>query len=85
MKKLLLTTVAMLAFSAPALACAPAPSCWIEAGPAYLKTICRGYAKDHRTVAEIATYLDEPEKTQDFVKACSKLGVTFKPGGVDRP
>jgi hypothetical protein len=76
MKKLLLTTAAVLA-STSAFACAPAPSCWLKTGPSYVRSICQGYAKDHRTVAEITTYLDEPEKIQDFVTACKKLGVAF--------
>jgi hypothetical protein len=65
----------------PALACSPAPSCWIdEGGPksSYLKGICRGYAKDKRTVEDIKGYVDEPEKMPQFVSACKALGVTFK-------
>src|SRR6516165_11417666 len=81
MKKLLLATAVVLA-SKSAFACAPAPSCWLKSSPSYVRSICQGYAKDHRTVAEIATYLDEPEKVQDFVIACQKLGV---PLSADEP
>ncbi|MGY3482266.1 hypothetical protein ACVW1C_000149 [Bradyrhizobium sp. USDA 4011] len=66
------------AIATPALACAPAPSCWISEGPAYLRDICRNYAKAHRTVADIKGFLDEPEKIGDFVAACKKQGVAFK-------
>jgi hypothetical protein len=59
-------------------ACSPAPSCWIASSRSYLRGVCRGFAKDKRTVAEIATFIDEPEKIQDFVRACKKLGITFK-------
>jgi hypothetical protein len=58
-------------------ACSPAPSCWIESGPVYLRAVCSGYAKDHQTVTQIASYLDEPEHITEFVKACGKLHVHF--------
>lgn len=77
MTKLLLATAASLAISSSAFACAPAPSCWLKTGPSYVRGICQGYARDHRTVDEITSYMDEPEKTSDFIKACKKLGVTF--------
>lgn len=60
-----------------AFACSPAPSCWMKYGPAYLKPICSGYAKDGRSLKEIQNYLDEPEKLNDFVQACLKLGIRF--------
>jgi hypothetical protein len=78
MKNLLLTAAVLLLTSTSALACAPAPSCWLKSDPSYLRGICRGYAKDKTTVAQIAEYLDEPEKVQDFVKACKKLGVLLQ-------
>jgi hypothetical protein len=59
-------------------ACAPAPSCWIESGPAYLRDVCHGYAKDHKTLAEIATYVEEPEGIAAFGKACEKVHVHLK-------
>jgi hypothetical protein len=64
--------------SSGAYACKPAPSCWIESGPEYLRAVCDGYAKDHRTVTQIASYLDEPERITEFVKACGKLHVHFR-------
>ena len=50
-----------------------------------LRAVCDGYAKDHRKVTQIASYLDEPERITKFVKACGKLHVHFnlhspKPG-----
>lgn len=67
-----------------ALACAPAPSCWIDEGPEYLRSVCQGYADDHLTLSQIATYLDEPEKIEDFGLACAKVGVKLVPGGYPR-
>jgi hypothetical protein len=69
-----LALVASLATD-PATACSPAPSCWIESGPAYLKDVCKGYARDHRTASDIEGYVEEPEKVGAFVKACGKLGI----------
>jgi hypothetical protein len=58
-------------------ACSPAPSCWIESGPTYLRSVCEGYAKDHKTLTEIASYLDEPDDIANFASACGKLHVHF--------
>jgi hypothetical protein len=69
----LTAAISMTAGTAPA--CSPAPSCWMAAGPAYLRTICFGYAKKHKTLKEIATYVEEPEKISDFAKACEKSKV----------
>jgi hypothetical protein len=77
MKKTLLA-VALAVIAAPALACAPAPECWMKSDPAYLKSICSGYAKDHQTVAQIATYVEQPQKVPAFVAACKRLGVTIR-------
>lgn len=78
-RMLLLSGAAALALTpATAFACAPAPSCWIESGAAYLRSVCRGYAKDDQNLPQIAKYLDEPEKIQEFAKACKKLGVNLK-------
>lgn len=60
-----------------ALACAPSPSCWIDNDKAYLRGICSNYAKGHQTLKQIVQYLDEPEKLDDFVKACAKLRVSL--------
>lgn len=35
-----------------------------------------GYAK--QTLPQIAQYVEEPEKIQDFAKACKKLGVNLR-------
>jgi hypothetical protein len=75
MKTLLIT---VLLSATPALACSPAPSCWIDEGPTYLKEICKGYQKDHRTLADIKTWLDEPEKISEFAAACKQVGITLK-------
>ena len=69
-----------LAAVTPAMACAPTPSCWIEEGPAYLRDVCADYAKDHKTLAQIAPYLDAPEQIGAFAKACAKVHVHLKAG-----
>jgi hypothetical protein len=81
MRKLLIAT-ALVLISSASMACAPAPSCWIDSGPAYLRDVCRGYAKDHKTLAEIATYVEEPEGIAAFGKACEKVHVHLKAGVV---
>lgn len=58
-----------------ALACGPTPSCWMKSGPTYLKSVCMGYAKDRRTLKQIATYVNEPENIRSFGEACKKLHV----------
>lgn len=78
MRIMLLSGVAVLGVVPTAMACAPAPSCWLEEGPSYLRSICRGYAKDNRTLPQIASFVDEPEKVPELAKACKKLGVTLK-------
>jgi hypothetical protein len=61
-----------------ALACAPAPSCWLKSEPAYLRSVCQSYRKSHQTLKQIAIYVEEPEKVGAFGKACKKLGVHLK-------
>jgi len=58
-RKLLMMVLGLglLDFNA-ALACSPAPSCWIEESPAYLKEMCRQAAKNPSTLK----YVDEPSK-----------------------
>lgn len=81
MKLKLTLTVVAIVVATPALSCAPAPSCWLSEGPSYVKGICRGYAKDKRTKAEIREFLtsDEtkPEDMDKFFAACKKHGITF--------
>jgi hypothetical protein len=74
--RIAMLTATVLGGTAPAAwACAPAPSCWIKEGPAYLRSVCLSYAKDHQTLKQIAMYLEEPEKIAAFGKACEKLHV----------
>ena len=54
-------------------ACAPAPSCWFKTGPAYVKSVCLGFAKDHQTLKQIAEYLEEPEKSQHSARRARNL------------
>jgi hypothetical protein len=70
----LLFAALMLVPTTSALACAPAPSCWIKNDPTYLRDVCRNFS--NQTVSQIAENVEEPEKIQDFVKACKKLGVS---------
>ena len=78
--KTFIAAACIIITATPALACYPAPSCWISEGPAYVKSVCRGYQKDHRTLAEIKKWLDQPEKISDFAAACKRVGVTLKQG-----
>jgi len=78
MSKLILVTSVLLAATETALACAPAPSCWIAEGPAYLRSVCLGYAKDRKTLKQIAEFVDEPEKVAAFGDACKKVNVRLK-------
>lgn len=64
--------------STPALACKPAPSCWMESRPEYLRAVCLGYAKDHKTLKEIADYVDEAGEVPAFGGACKKLGINLQ-------
>jgi hypothetical protein len=61
-----------------ALACAPAPSCWIKGDPDYLKSICRGFAKQGKTLKQIATFVEEPEQVPAFGQACKKLKIRIQ-------
>jgi len=47
-------------------------------GPTYLKSICSGYAKDKKTLQEIATYLDEPEKWTSFQAHVENLALHYE-------
>jgi hypothetical protein len=79
MKKLLMTTAALLALTSAASACGSAPSCWMEEkASGYLRSICASYAKDGATLKQIAGYVEEPEKVPAFAKACKKLGISLK-------
>jgi hypothetical protein len=75
---LLITLAFFIITPDTALGCSPAPSCWIKSGPDYLRSVCRGYAKDHQTLKEIARYVEEPEKIATFGEACKKLGIHIK-------
>jgi hypothetical protein len=83
--KMLIAAVVMTA-ATPALACSPAPACWLEDGPKdpYVRTICRDYAKDKRTQADIREFLEgddtKESDIQRFFAACKMHGITFKVG-----
>ncbi len=59
---------------ADAFACSPAPSCWIDEGPAYLKEQCRQSAKNPGTLK----YLDEPDQIGRVIRACAKHHIAVK-------
>jgi hypothetical protein len=61
-----------------ALACAPAPSCWMKEDPADLKSICRGFAERGQTLKQIATFVEEPEQVPAFGQACKKLKIRLQ-------
>jgi hypothetical protein len=78
MNRLVIALAMWCLAASAAQACSPAPSCWIEEGPAYLRSVCQGFAKDHKTLKQIATYVEEPEKIAAFGKACKKQNVHLK-------
>jgi hypothetical protein len=74
--------IAVLA-STSAYACKPAPSCWSDSGPEYVRGICKDYAKEHKSIAQITDDLkDEPGYADGdslaFVKKCERLHVYLK-------
>ena len=73
MKMYFLVLSVALLVSVSALACSPAPSCWMEEGQSYLRSVCQSY-KD-KTPAQIASYVEEPEKVPAFIQACKRLKV----------
>jgi hypothetical protein len=72
--------VVLMLPASPVIACSPAPSCWMEESPAYLRSVCQGYAKDGQTLKQIAKFVDEPHKVPAFAKACKKLGIHLRAG-----
>ena len=55
----------------PALACAPAPSCWYEQGPSYVRSVCHSMAASPGW----SKYVEEPELVPAFIAKCSKLNI----------
>jgi hypothetical protein len=74
-KKLIIVAIMLTLFGGSAMACGPAPSCWMEESPAYLKSVCQGYARDHKTAGDIRVYVEEPQLVPAFIKSCAKLRV----------
>ena len=71
---LILGAAILLAMVASSHACSPAPTCWIDSGPSYLRPLC----KEARSNAEMLKYVEEPKKLPAFVNACKKLGIAVK-------
>jgi hypothetical protein len=76
-KRVAVATSMLLLSVGTASACSPAPSCWIDEGPAYLKTICRDTAKN----PSLLKHVDEPDQIGRFIKACAKLRIVIKQPG----
>jgi hypothetical protein len=74
MKKLLLASVTLVALTSAANACKPAPSCWIEESPSYLRSICKQYVKGPIAQKPLVETMDDPDEYPALVKACRKLG-----------
>ena len=62
--------------------CSPAPSCWVNSGQKYLRSICRSYASGKfNSAAEIRKYgwFDDPQNTDGpvdvIVDACRNIGI----------
>lgn len=63
-----------LFYAGATLACSPAPSCWIDEGPAYLKDLCHQSAKN----PSVLKYVDEPDQIGRFIRACARLHIAVK-------
>jgi hypothetical protein len=63
-----------LLIATPAIACMPAPTCWIKTGPEYLKSICVQYVNTPLDPANV----EEPAAVPNLVKACAKLHIRIK-------
>jgi hypothetical protein len=74
MKTLATVALAIAAISGPALACAPAPTCWMQESREYLKSVCANYSVSGLR----AENLDEPEQMDKFIRTCGKLGIKIK-------
>ncbi|MHC2584190.1 hypothetical protein [Bradyrhizobium diazoefficiens] len=72
MKKLSIAGLALACLTESALACAPAPSCYMTESKDYLKTVCR---QDARQPLDPKKF-DEPDSVPSYIKACKKLGIT---------
>jgi hypothetical protein len=75
-KVTLVATFVLIVTSSAAMACAPAPSCWMKSDRAYLRSVCEGYRG--RTLKQIAQYVEEPEKVPAFAKACRQFNINLK-------
>jgi hypothetical protein len=71
MKTYLLVLSAVLLVPVSAIACSPAPSCWMKESPSYLRSVCQSYKGE--TAAQIAAVVDEPEKVPAFIQACKRI------------
>ena len=72
--KTILLAVALVAAAFPAMACAPAPTCWMNSGREYLKSVCVTSARDPGSLK----FVEQPEQIGNFVRACAKLGIKVK-------
>ncbi|MGA2054196.1 MAG: hypothetical protein ABSG88_02705 [Bradyrhizobium sp.] len=74
MQKILVAGVLLICLTRSALACAPAPSCYMTESKDYLKTVCR---QDAKRMIDPAVY-DDPDSIPAYIDACKKLGITVK-------
>jgi hypothetical protein len=72
MQKLLIAGFFLACLAGSAMACGPAPSCYMTESKDYLKTVCR---QDARQPLDPKNY-DDPESVPAYIKACKKLGIT---------
>jgi hypothetical protein len=76
-----ISLVAMSVIASSAQACKPAPACWTDYKD-YLKTMCIQEARRHTTIAELQRLANDegdPTGASEFVSACAKLKIYFKP------
>jgi hypothetical protein len=69
--KTIVLTAALCAVALPAMACMPAPTCWMNSGEEYLKSVCHSVAHN----PDALKYVEEPAQNGKFIRACAKLGI----------
>jgi len=69
---------AVLAMTEAALACGPAPSCWLTEGREYLRDMCKNYTNDPKALKVLAENAEDPNDVPAFIKACKKLHINIK-------
>jgi hypothetical protein len=73
--------IPLFLFSLSALACAPAPTCWMGSSREYLKSVCINSTRS----PDMLKYVEEPEQIGNFVQAWPSWASKSKLRPVRRP